>query len=220
MVYDWYSDVMYCSTGDINRHCRVWKSENKGVAWNEVVSNGQKWRALGMTFTKDGCYWGTDSFHTDHNLWKCTRDENGKIDFNTLTKVCSLEPIQSNTQSQATYVNVLLRNPKGMLFLDRAEPRSDGLLDVLFYSFDEEKLYVIATLERATTDISDVKYIEKDRTGLPNQCVTLYQPQALDYVVCGGGNIIRHNNTSLFDNSVENYVGALKLKVIENGITN
>ena len=216
MVYDWYSNRMYCSTGDIDRHCRVWESVDKGLTWHEVASDGQKWRALGMIFTKDAVYWGTDSFYKQHNLYRCNRDENGVIDFSTLTKVCSLEPSESDTQSQATYVNILLRNPNGILFLDRAEPRTDGMLDLYFYSFDDEKLHKCTTLYRSEGEVSNA--VGANRTGLPNQCATLYQPQSLDYVLCGGGDLIRSNNTTLFGNSLENYVGALKLKLNEIGM--
>ncbi len=213
VVYDWYSDRMYLSTGDIDRHCRIWGSSDHGLTWTEEVAGGQKWRALGMIFTEDGCYWGTDSFRGDHNLYKCTRRSDRTIDFTTLSRLVSLEPQGVRAESQATYINILLRAPNGLLLIDRAEPRSDGLLDILFYSLDDQKLYVIATLKKSPDEAFSA-YLADDRMGLPNRCSTAYQPHGLDCAVIGGGNFILPNNTALFGNSTANYVGALKLRVV------
>lgn len=218
VVYDFYADILYCSTGDIDRHCRVWASEDKGITWAEVASNGQKYRALGMTFTDDSAYWATDSFNANHNLWKVNRDANGELDFSTLTMLCSLEPssrrsgTQATTGSQATYGMILMREPYGILMLERAEPRSDNKLDILFYSLENEKLYTVATLGKAD-DLASL--VEPNRNGLCNQCFTDYQPDTCGYALTGGGQMVRPNTTDVLHNSSTNYIGVLKLKVIE-----
>ena len=167
VAYDFYADTLYCTTGDIDRHCRVYRSKDKGVTWSHVVTG----------------------------------------DFTNIKRVCSLEPLNRN-RSQATYGTILLRNPNGLLFLDRAEPREDNLLDIPFYSFDDEKLYMTATFGKKLFNI------DPNRNGLCNQCFTDYQPTTTDFVVCGGGNVIRHNTTDVLNNSADNYIGVLKLKVV------
>ena len=228
--YDFYNDVLYCTTGDIDRHCRLWYSLDKGRTWGAVPNAvgwkqgdegtgntqtiGQKWRFTNMIFTKDYVYWATDSFFAYHELYRIQRNENGVIDASTLELICNLESVSPlpSGMSQATYNMILLRNPYGLLIIDRAEPRTDGMLDVKFYDLSIERLYVVGTLERATTDASSLD--QETRIGLPNQCATLYQPETTDYVLIGGDTFIRPNNTSLFNNSIDNYVGALKIKVV------
>lgn len=207
VAYDFFADTLYCTTGDIDRHCRVYKSKDKGETWSHVVTGGQKYRSVGLTFRKDACFYGTDSFYHQHELYKAERGDDGEVDFTNIKRVCSLEPINRNG-SQATYGTILLRNPNGLLFLDRAEPREDNLLDIPFYSFDDEKLYMTATFGKKLFNI------DPNRNGLCNQCFTDYQPTTTDFVVCGGGSVIRHNTTDILNNSADNYIGVLKLKVV------
>lgn len=207
VAYDFYADTLYCTTGDIDRHCRVYRSKDKGVTWSHVVTGGQKYRSVGLTFRKDACFYGTDSFYHQHELYKAERGDDGEVDFTNIKRVCSLEPLNRNG-SQATYGTILLRNPNGLLFLDRAEPREDNLLDIPFYSFDDEKLYMTATFGKKLFNI------DPNRNGLCNQCFTDYQPATTDFVVCGGGSVIRHNTTDILNNSADNYIGVLKLKVV------
>lgn len=225
--YDWYSGVAYCTTGDIDRHCRLWRSLDKGISWEAVdgavgwspgdvgtgntQTIGQKWRFTNMIFTEDYVYWCTDSFRNYHCLYRIQRGGDGVIIPNTLEQITNLEMNISSSLSQATYVSILLRNPYGILIIDRAEPRTDGLLDLKFYDLNDETLSIVSTLHRASTDASTLEH--DTRIGLPNQFATLYQPQSCDYILLGGGTVIRPNNTSLFNNSIDNYVGALKLKL-------
>ena len=220
--YDFYSGILYCTTGDIDRHCRIWKSENGGKSWSAVVAGavntsgtiagaGQKYRNVGFVFTEDGCYYGTDSFFAQHNLWFAPRTAGGEIDFVNIQKLCSLEPADRGSgNSQATYGTVLMRNPKGLLLLDRAEPRPDNLLDIPFYSFEDSKLYMTATFKK-----SIFEGIEENRNGLPNQCFTEYQPDALDGILCGSGTFVRFNTTDILGNASDNYIGLLKMKITE-----
>ena len=228
--YDWYEDVLYCTTGDIDRHCRLWYSTDKGVTWQAVpgavgwVSGdpgtgneqtvGQKWRFTGMIFTKDAIYWATDSFHQYHCLYKVTRDNNGIIDATSLELLKLLEIKIPGYETQATYFVALTRAPYGILIVDRAEPRTDGKLDIKFYDIKNNILSIVNTLEVAETDAVDLE--QENRIGLPNQFGTQYQPEVLDSILIGGGTVIRPNNTSLFNNAIANYVGALKLKMKNN----
>lgn len=208
VAYDFYNDDLYCTTGDINRHCRVWKSTDKGETWAEVASNGQKYRSVGVVFNEQGCWYGTDSFYGDHNLWLAPRLQTGECDFVNLEKVISLEPPGRNG-SQATYGTILLKEPNGLLFLDRAEPRTDNLLDIPFYSFDDGKLYFVATFKKAIFDME-----AGNRNGLCNQFFTGYQPTTTDFVIAGGGAIVRPNTTDILNNTRTNYIGLIKMRVV------
>ena len=229
MAYDFYTDTLYCTTGDENPHCQVFKSKDRGETWvnndandkkDAIASGSQKYRSVGMVFTEDGCYYGTDSFYDKHALYKASRvngknGEFGEIDFPNIERVCFLEP-REREGSQATYGTILLRNPSGLLFLDRAEPREDGELDIPFYSFDDKKLYMTATFGKTFFDEPQLVDGEsKDvRNGLCNQCFTEYQPTTTDFVLCGGGKNIRHNKTDILNNSINNYIGVIKMKVV------
>lgn len=223
IMYDFYADDLYCTTGDIDRHCRMWISSDKGQTWaavpgavgttedTTVQGEGQKWRMTNGVFLPDAMYWATDAQAPYHKLWKCDRDNSGHVDFSTLTEVANLEiPPLSGGDSQRTYITALMRSPFGLLLLDRGEPRSDKL-DIKFYDFENEAVDIVGTFERATTDAGDLE--QATRIGLPMECTTVYEPQCINGIVTGGGKIVRPNNTSLFNNSVANYVGALVLEV-------
>lgn len=222
--YDWMNDVLYCTTGDIDRHCRLWYSLDKGDTWQAVPNavgalsgnaqaEGQKWRFVNMIFTKDYIYWATDSFFYEHNLMRIRRGANGVADADTLEKITNLEVGMSKGNSQATYAMAYIREPNGLLIIDRAEPRTDKMLDVKFFSFEDNSLYICATINRAETDASSLDV--ETRIGLPNQTTMMYQPENGNFIMCGGGTVIRPHNTELFNNSKSNYVGALKLRVVK-----
>ena len=223
--YDWFNDITYCTTGDIDRHCRLWYSLDRGITWQAVpgavgnvnnvrdTAKGQKWRFTNMIFMEEYVYWVTDSFYTHHAVWRCRRNSNNVVDASTLERMAYLEYYLPSGRSQATYASALINEPYGILIIDRAEPRTDGLLDVKFFSFDDNKVYIVKTLKRATTDASGLEL--STRIGLPNQTTMMYQPENDTYIMCGGGTKLRTNNTSLFRNSLDNFVGALKLKVVK-----
>lgn len=222
--YDWYNDVLYCTTGDIDRHCRLWYSLDKGNTWQAVSgiptvttgneqTVGQMWRFTNMIFTKDYVYWTTDSFREQHVLYRLTRDANNIVDASSITALAFLDGHLTKGYAQPTYASAYIREPHGILLINRAEPRSDGKLDVQFYSFDDHRTYIIKTLDRATTDASDLD--TATRIGLPNQTTMMYESEIGNYIMCGAGTYVRPHNTSLFRNSLNNYVGALKLKVVK-----
>ena len=219
LLYDFYADDLYCTTGDIDRHCRMWISTDHGETWSAVPgavgttedttrsAAGQKWRMCNAIFTKDTMWWCTDAARPYHKMWKCLRGLNGHIDFDTLTEVVDLEiPVLPNDYSQRTYITALVRNPDGLLLIDRGEPRPNEL-DVKFYNFESGKIEYVRRFYRATTDASELD--DANRIGLPQQCTTIYQAQTLGGILMGGGTVIRPNNTGEFNNSKSNYVGTL-----------
>lgn len=224
IMYDFYSDDLYCTTGDIDRHCRMWISSDHGETWaavpgavgstenTTVQAAGQKWRMTNGVFTKDAMWWGTDAAVPYHNLWKCTRGENGHIDFSTLTFVADLEmPRLPDNESQRTYITALTRNPDGLLLLMRGEPRGSAL-DIKFYDFKLAKVIVVGSFKRAETNASSLE--RANRIGLPMQTTVVYEPETICGIVTGGGTVVRPNNTGAFNNSLTNYVGTFVLEVV------
>lgn len=232
VTYDFYDDMIYANTGDLDRHCRIWRKPRSGNTsdWVECVNGAmynpsemsmgdQRLRTVNLIYTKEGCIYATDSFDSRHNLMEANRDTNGHIDFSTLTTICNLETFEerNSLNTQATYGNILLRNPNGLLIIDRAEDREDKKLDVVFYSFDTKKIYKCYTFEKVSSDnylYSSGDKVAENRVGLCNQVIMPYQPSTTDYVMLGGNDHIRHNDTTVFDNDGDNYVGALKLKIV------
>ena len=225
VVRDFYTGVWYCSTGDIDRHCRVWLSTDEGETWSEVakdkvalssdgtwkevVSRGQAWRAFGMIFTKECAYWGTDAHGVNvHALYRIDKNKDtGVLDFSTITFLANLD--FKNGQPQPTYTTCYLREPNGLLFLDRAEPRSDHLLDLSFWSFEYNELFKLGTFNRIPNESSN------NRSGWGNQVATHYQPTAEDGIVFGAGSYIRRNKMDVLNNRVENRVGNMKIRIYE-----
>lgn len=222
--YDWHKNVLYATTGDIDRHCRLWYSLDRGMTWQAVpgavgategegIGIGQRWRFTNMIFLEDYIYWCTDSFDELHTLQRVSRGDNGVVDATTITQVAFLESDMPRGMTQATYATAYIREPNGLLILDRAEPRTDGILDVKFWSFEDNQMYIIKHIKRAKTDASSLDTVE--RIGLPNQTTMQCEPQTGNFIMCGGGTVVRPHNTELFNNSRSNYVGALKLKVVK-----
>lgn len=205
IAYDHYKGYWYSNTGDADSMCRVIKSVDGGETWIEEINGDQKYRTLGYVFTTDACYWGVDSSGEYHNLCKAPRDENGEIDFSA-TEILALLDDQISGQAQRTYNTCLLREPYGILLLDRAEPRTDGKLVLQFWSFDDEKLYTIATLkssEGATT-----------RYGFGNMACTYYQGNNIDGIICGSSTYERYISVDVLGSSATNRLGVLKIKVL------
>lgn len=224
VMFDHYDGYLYCTTGDIDRHCRMWVSTDNGVTWAAVPGavgttedvttegNGQKWRMTNGVFTKDAMWWATDAATPQHKLYKCTRGENGHIDFSTIALVKDIEIFGlSGGKSQRTYITALCRNPDGLLLIDRGEPRGDKL-EFTFFNFADEHLYIISEYERADNTAGDLE--SANRLGLPMQCTTPYMPQTENCIITGGGKYVRPNNTGIFNNSLDAYVGAIKLTLV------
>ena len=228
VTYDWYTNTLYANTGDIGRHIRIWRKMLPDGVWEECakcIGDGQstedeqRFRTLNLLYTEDACWWASDSKRLCHNLYKAGRDVNGNVDFSTTQKIVNLESFEgrSANNTQPTYINILMRNPNGILFLDRAEDRVDRKLDIVFYSFDENRAYICTTLKKVPESNGLFNMGDKasmiNRLGLPNQCAVGYQPFNTDYVMTGGATYIRMNQIDLFNNNPDNYVGAVKIKI-------
>ena len=59
--WDPYAECLWMGTGDSDRECLLFRSVDRGLNWDEVGGGSQLWRAVGLAFTADAIYWGTDA---------------------------------------------------------------------------------------------------------------------------------------------------------------
>lgn len=59
--WDPYAGCLWMGTGDADRECRLYRSDNQGSTWDLVGQGTQTWRTIGLAFTEDYVYWGTDA---------------------------------------------------------------------------------------------------------------------------------------------------------------
>lgn len=200
--YDFYNNSWVITTGDINEHCRVLISNDDGETWNEVANGSANYRVCRIIFTEDGGYWGTDSNY--HYLVKAPRLSDGTLDF---ANVVQLSPLVAG---QPTYITCLVRNPYGLLFLDRAEPRLDNKLDLSFWSFTDNKLHILGTYDR----LYGADAIESvGRHGFGTLAVTNYQSVYEDGIICGSTIKQKPITVNILNNDIDNIVGNMKIKI-------
>ena len=206
VAYDFYTGNWYANTGDLDVFCRVLQSTDDGETWAEVISGSQMYRTLGYIFTEDAVYWGTDAAHPFHNLYKASRVA-GVIDFSTTTKLQQFPYVSGSGNVQRTYNTCLVRDPYGLLFLDRAESRTDGLLEVDFWSFDDARMYKLGVLNSSEA-------AEITRYGLGNMVCTLYQSNQEDGIICGSSTYERYISVKVLGSTDDNRIGVVKVKVL------
>jgi len=206
--YDYFSGDWVATTGDKDLNCRVIVSEDDGETWVEKASGHQKYRSTGVVFLRDGAWYGTDSSH--HYLYHAKRTENGKLDWQNLIQVKRLDFISGAEGSQRTYDTCYVREPEGLLFLCRGEPRWDGKLDLPFYSFETKKLYNLGVYRVIEGEGDDGRY------GWGNMCCTQYQSLYENGIICGSNSQERRIKMDVLNNSIENRIGNIKMKVVRN----
>lgn len=59
--WDSYEECIWMGTGDKDHECRLMRSTDNGDTWEMVGQGSQLWRAIGVSFTEDAIYWGTDA---------------------------------------------------------------------------------------------------------------------------------------------------------------
>lgn len=172
--FDPYSSRIYVTTGDDDDNCKVYESSNNGSTWNIVLEgNEAKARLLNFVFTENGAYWASDA-RTQHQLNFVSRKSDKTLDFDTFEKICDLP------DTQATYTTCLLNRPKGLLFLDRFDTINDpGPLLVTFWSFEDNKLYVIDEIDR----LKNITWYKE--YGFRCEAASFYQSEFDDRIMVG-----------------------------------
>nr|DAG14857.1 MAG TPA: Ig-like domain protein [Caudoviricetes sp.] len=168
---DPYTNIWYCTTGDEDLSCTWWYSTDEGTTWIKLhdgtVWDSQVARVLNFVFTKDFIYWAND-WGTNHSLNRIKRNsDTNVIDISTYEKLTELN------KAQSTYATCYLNYPNGILMLDRTEKTltnsmKPSILQIQFYSFDDEKLYNLKTLSIINSQ-NNVSF------GFRAKCATLYQ---------------------------------------------
>jgi hypothetical protein len=59
--WDPFAKCVWMGTGDSDAECRLYCSNDRGDSWKFVGGGTQLWRAVGVTFSADALYWGTDA---------------------------------------------------------------------------------------------------------------------------------------------------------------
>jgi hypothetical protein len=202
VIRDPISGYWYASTGDAEIQCRVLVSTDECVTWTDLnLGGGGQNRFVGFVITEDAAYYGTDS-KSPHALYKVPR-VSGVLDFANKVFLRSLSGL-----GQVTYRTVLLRDPYGLLLLDCAEPREDGIIDYFFYSLDDNTLYKVGTFEA----IENYQIYEAvGRFQIPNYFVTRVQPPNEDGIICGSTKYSKPTLIKILDNGEVDYLGNKKI---------
>jgi hypothetical protein len=208
--FDHYSGAWLASTGDIGWQCRILMSKDNGVTWvDQNLGGGQYVRLCGFVFTKDAVWYQTDSTLSDHALYRALRDANGYPDFTTLEKVCQLS---SNTE--AGYSTALLRDPYGLLFIDRVEAMSENevpeTMEMSFYSFEDNTLYCVGKFAPFE---NFAKYDTPLRYGMPQTTFTGYQSPCVDGIVMGTTSNFKAFTLDVLNNNEHKVLGNVKISL-------
>lgn len=59
--WDPYAACLWMGTGDSDHECLLFRSDDSGRTWNQAGGGSQLWRAVGLAFTREAIYWGTDA---------------------------------------------------------------------------------------------------------------------------------------------------------------
>jgi len=80
--WDQFENCLWMGTGDKDHECRLMRSDDNGDTWQIIGAGSQLWRAVGISFTADAIYWGTDAgsvsdpnyiMKMDRNTWRLTK---------------------------------------------------------------------------------------------------------------------------------------------------
>jgi hypothetical protein len=206
MHYDLTSNSWIASTGDVTTQVRVYNGGADGTTWTDQnLGGGQSVRFVGMVTTKDYAYYQCDSGEYNHVLYRVPRTA-GALMFANRTLLTPL----SNT-GEAGYRIALMRDPYGLLMIDRAEPRTDGYTSMYFYSLDDNKLYNIGTY----TVIADADdYDDTNRYGFPPLVVSRNQSPYEDGIICGTTTNYKPLLVDILGNKDGHIIGVIKVKVV------
>lgn len=59
--WDKHAKCLWMGTGDKDFECLLMRSLDHGETWEKIGGGSQQWRAIGVVFTKEYLYWGTDA---------------------------------------------------------------------------------------------------------------------------------------------------------------
>lgn len=71
---DPYSSNLWVTTGDENDESAIWRSTDGFRTVERIISGSQQTRVVGLLFTKDHIYFGSDSERESNYLWRLERN--------------------------------------------------------------------------------------------------------------------------------------------------
>lgn len=210
MHYDIVSGRWIASTGDVTAQCRVFMSSDDGVTWvDQNLGGGQAVRYTNLVMLNDYVYYQTDSTLTNHALYRVPR-VGGVPDFANKVKLTQL----SGT-GEAGYRTAYLRDINCLLFLDRPEPRNDGITDLYLYDLATNKLIKLGTYNQIA---GSVDFDADGRFGFPVRIVTDIQSQHEDGIIIGTTSTYKPLLVDIMGNTASSLINALKIRVTKTNL--
>ena len=187
--YDPYSGMCYASSGDDDTAAKIYASSDYGLNWTTVLEGNRQARACNLCFTQEKVYWANDDY--THGIYSIDRGIGNVPDFTNITTVSSL------AGQPPTYANILIDDPYGILILNRNDVYNNGVLDVLFWSFDDGALYTLATLAPVNKTLIEGEY---SSYGFRHEAVNFYHSRGDNLIVMGFNNPL--NGLDIMSNDI------------------
>lgn len=125
---DPYTGYIYTSSGDEDRHAKMFVSKDNGETFTQILENSQKYcRTLNFIFDKDFIYWATDSHGSVHYMFKAPRTADGVLD---IANVVDIELFA--TDSSPTYAAIMMRSIDAILLLGRSDGAANSVMVDVF----------------------------------------------------------------------------------------
>lgn len=142
--YDFYTDIVYFSTGDSDTGSFLYYSTDNGLTWSLAYGpNKHKCRQVMLCFTPDKVFWGSDSYEEDNrDFFIATRDLNGIIDVENAREIHI-----GLTNRQACYGVVQIHNPDLIVLVERNDAASFTTLTMHAYDINADEIVELGVLE-------------------------------------------------------------------------
>lgn len=206
MNYDSYSEMLFMTTGDDSDSAKIFTSSDNGTTWQVQMEGSEKHcRVLNFVFKEDKIYWATDSGKIDfHFFFEVPRDPITKVpDFSAIKE---LYKFKNKNGQQATYANVAIEEPSGLLFLDRYDNPTIEPMEIYFWSFETNSMHILDYLN----PVEGVAAM----FGFRVEALNWYQSTGKDKrIVMGYGH--PPNDNALLGNKINNRINNLALEVKE-----
>lgn len=85
MYFDEYSNSIYCLTGDVERECRILRSQDGFKSFDVVGEGDESWRAVSLLFDRRYIHYGTDAEFEDNRIIRLDRDSLEREDVGDVT---------------------------------------------------------------------------------------------------------------------------------------
>lgn len=157
MQVDPFTKDWWLSSGDIDGHCNIWRSQDEGVSWNLLFNDGQTTRLLGFVFEKNEIYYGMDSSNSatvPSQIYKINRAD------------MSREVVGSTFMGLPVYSLTRTFFPKGFLIWTQWEKYGGSPTDIIvveFFDYVLQKVVPVAVLDCKGLTDSYIGFAEASR---------------------------------------------------------